>query len=210
MNDAFVLAGRIRKNLVAINDYYAGALRGAKNGTTNGGGSSQASGEPVNLHAVDVRLNALNDLRYWTRFVLDEVNGGTITNRLDNDNASELVAFLNTWALALAEQMPDDAANLDQESHRHGLALRNLALGWATRRTRVSKRCPEMNLLVSTQGLEELVPCEGELWSTIREVDNGLLPRNVLCDRDPAHVWEAHDWLGLGKRLGRDIEGITA
>lgn len=209
MSDAYKVAGDIRRNLHTIRDYYEAALRGSRGADENAALQGADAGEPLNLHAVDTRRATHTDLSYWVRFILDNVNDGKITNRMRADGIPELSAFVDTWALALAEQLPDDAVNCANDTSRHGRALEGLAKGWASKRILIPGRCPELLFVVSAQGIEELVPCEGELWSVFREEDNGLLPRSVQCDADKSHEWEPHDWTALGRRIGTFIQATA-
>jgi hypothetical protein len=203
--DPYDVAGSIRRNLTQIVDNYDDALLNAKGAANEirvfGGGC-----EPVSVHALDVRAAAHKDLAYWVRFALDELNGGTLTAQTVKGAAvPDLAAFLTTWALALAEQLPDDADNLERDTGRHGSNLHALAKGWTERKMQIPGRCPVQILTVSPELVEELVPCTGTLWAVMREKDNGLLPRVVRCDQEDAHQWEPHDWRDLGRALGTSV-----
>lgn len=199
--DPFEVAGKIRGNLRLIREHYETALDPGRVTDDSDPRSGTNSGEPINLHTLETRANTIRCLVYWTRFLTDELEDGP-THGPRGITVDDLGAFIDTWALQLAENMPDDADNLRRETARHGNALEALARGWRSKRIRIPGRCPELNFVVSAQGLEELVPCEGEIHAVFREEDNGMLPRTIRCDQDAAHEWAPHDWAGLGKRIG--------
>ena len=200
--DPYRVAGDIRRHLRAITDFYDAALTPARQADESGALHHGASaGEPVPAHALDVRREAHSDLTYWVRFVLDEVNDGTITTRVNAADITALATFLDRWALALAEQLPDDADNLRNEAQHHATALRTLVVGGAARRIKVTT-CPEQILTRDTNGMEVLTPCGGTLFAVLLERDNGMLPAQVTCDREETHTWEPSRWRDLGRKVG--------
>ena len=200
MTEPYQTAGAIRRNLRTIRDHYDNALH------PKAGAASEirtvASGEPVSLHALDVQTECHRGLVFWVGFILDEVNDGTITgDTIRGRSIDDLAKFIDTWALALAEQLPDDADNLETETHEHANRLERLALGLQTKQIQVG-RCPEQLPVTDNDGTETTRPCTGTLFATLREEDNGLLPRAVRCDQSPEHEWTPAAWGALGRKLG--------
>ena len=111
--------------------------------------------------------------------------------------------FVDTWALALAEQLPLDADNCQREMTAHASALHALAAGWRTRRIEVGS-CPSQRLRVSQEGYEQFEPCTGLLWAVMTQDDDGLLPARIVCDLESEHEWQPHAWHALGRALGVD------
>lgn len=195
--EPYQTAGAIRRNLRTIRDHYDNALH------PKAGAASEirtvASGEPVSLHALDVQNECHRGLVFWIKFILNKVNDGTITgDTIRGRSIDDLAKFIDTWALALAEQLPDDADNLDAETRRHANRLQELALGWVTRQIHVG-HCPAQ---VLADGSEQATPCAGTLIATLQERDNGLLPQAIRCDADPTHEWSPGEWPALGRQLG--------
>ena len=122
-DDAYTVAGHIRANLRLIRDHYDDALDPGKINDDSDPRPGGASGEPANLHAIDVRAQTVRDLVYWVRFILDELETGPSTRTIYGTSIDDMGAFIDTWALALAEQMPEDAENCRRETGRHGKAL---------------------------------------------------------------------------------------
>lgn len=203
MTDNYELAGSIRSDLQSIVDSYEDALlsaRGAENEIKVSG-----AGEPVSIGALDARRDCHTDLVYWCRFILDEVNDGEITGQtIKGDSVEELVKFISVWAMALVDQLPDDGRNLRKEMSRHATILESLARGWTDRRIQVGK-CPTPVLIIGPEGLEEFVPCTGNLWAVLRERDNGLLPQTIRCDSTRDHEWRPGEWMNLGRVLGNEV-----
>ena len=202
MTEPYVVAGHIRRSLISIRDHYDAALTPPRVTDDSGARYQADSGEPVDLHAADVRREAARDLAYWCRYILDEVNGGTITTVVRAASITETTRFIDTWALALAEQLPLDADNCRDEMSKHARALEGLARGWRTKRIEVG-RCPE-TIVTMVGDLEEMTPCTGTLWAEIREDDNGMLPTSIRCDAAP-HTWTPWQWRDLGRRLGSSV-----
>ena len=203
--DPYHVAGHIRRDLWRIRDHYEAALTPAKGVDESGLTSHGQAGEPVPTTALDARHEARRDLAYWARFILDEVNGGTITTTpVEAASIHALVEFIDRWALALAEQMPDDADNLRTEASKHARRLEALAQGRRAKRIQVG-RCPEQHLVTGDDGLETLTPCTGDLWAVLRHDDDGLLPSDVTCDNDREHTWTPWQWRDLGRRIGTSV-----
>lgn len=198
--EPYKVAGRIRRSLRKVTDHYDDALIGPSGAASEI--HTDAPGEPVDLARVQARHDTERDLRYWVRFILDEVNNGTITGRtIHASSVTECAGFIDTWALALVEQLPKDGANLDREMAKHGDKLEAFALGWVQRRIEVG-HCPDPIMWIDDSGREAFKTCDGNLWAVIREDDNGLLPAAILCDATPNHQWSPGMWASLGKRLG--------
>lgn len=201
-SDPFIVAGHIRTNLRLIRDHYDRALDPGKvndEGESRGGATN---GEPVNLHTVDVRADTVRDLVFWVRFILDELDNGPSTRTIYGTSIDDMGAFIDTWALTLAEQMPDDAHNCRRETGRHGKNLESLSKLWRSRRIQIPGRCPEQILTVSPEGVEEFRACTGDLWATMREEDKGMLPGRVECSAGVDHQWTPWQWRDLGRRIG--------
>jgi hypothetical protein len=201
--DPFLVAGHIRANLRLIRDHYDDAINPGKINDDSDQRSGATNGEPANLHAMEVRANTVKALVYWVGFIRDEMptGKGPSTRAIYGTTIDDLGSFIDTWALALAENMPDDADNLSKETHRHGKDLESLSKLWRSRRIQIPGRCPEQTLTVSPEGVEEFRPCTGELWATMREEDKGMLPGRVECSVG-VHQWTPWQWRDLGRRIG--------
>ena len=202
MSDPYVVAGHIRRALCTIREHYDAALTPPRVSDHNGGRYPAASGEPVDLHAADVRRETARDLAYWCRYVLDEVNHGNIRTIVRARDIAQMTRFIDTWALNLAEQLPLDADNCHREMTRNARNLEALARGWRTKRIEIGP-CPE-TIIIMVGDLEETTRCAGTLWAEMREDDNGMLPMSVRCDTQP-HAWTPWQWRDLGRRLGQSI-----
>lgn len=187
---------RVRGDLARIRKYHEAALDGPR-GTDESGIRGSSAGEPVHLDAVQERADTINDLHFWCRFILDEVNGGTITTRV-SPTLEDMSAFVARWYDLLREQHPGDADNLDAEMHGHAWRLECLARGWRTQRIQVGK-CPEQTV-TGQPGQETLTACTGNLWSIVR-VQDVLLPEVIRCDSVEEHQWRPWQWAALGRRL---------
>lgn len=198
--DPYKQAGTIRRDLRTIRDNYTAALDAGKAADDCDIRTDTDAGEPVNLAAVDARADAMRDLTYWTRFILDSVNEGTITHGPTIVDVDDLAAFIDIWTLALCEQHPLDGDNLAKESSRHAKILEALAKGWRRKHIEVGV-CPEQVLIVD-DGYETLIHCTGTLHAVMDEDDDGMLPANVTCDATRDHQWSPWQWHDLGRRLG--------
>ena len=127
MNEPPTLAGRIRRDLWHIVDYYDAALEPSNQ--SSGGSRVAASKEPplpISAHILDTRAEAHRDLTYWTRFLLDEVrdiNDEPIQHGPASIDVASLVPFIVTWVDWLVTNAPDDADNLATEAEKHARAL---------------------------------------------------------------------------------------
>jgi hypothetical protein len=127
VNDAPTLAGRIRRDLWQIVDYYDATLEPSNQ--SSGGSRVAASKEPplpISAHILDTRAEAHRDLTYWTRFLLDEVrdiNDEPIQHGPGSIDVASLVPFIVTWVDWLVTNAPDDADNLATEAEKHARAL---------------------------------------------------------------------------------------
>lgn len=205
-DDAYAVAGFIRASLRLIRDHYDDAIDPGKLNDDSDPRGGNASGEPANLHAIDVRADTVRDLVYWVRFILDELEDGPSTRTIYGTSVDDMGAYIDTWALQLAEKMPTDADNCRREMKRHGANLESLSKLWHSRRIQIPGRCPEQILTVSREGVEELLSCTGDLWATMREEDKGLLPGRVECSATGDHQWTPWQWRDLGRRIGTFAE----
>lgn len=192
----------IRRALKDIGDYYEPVLTSPRQ-TDASGIRAGSSGEPVNINALDTRAETYNDLHFWCRFILDEINEGTIRTVV-RPAVPDMIAFISRWVVQIVDQFPDDADNLRREMGRHAHHLEMLSRGWTVRRIEVG-RCPEQRLVVvpGNDGLpvETFVPCTGTLWALLRSQDV-LLPKKVGCDLEDEHQWAPWQWPALGRRIG--------
>lgn len=171
-----------------------------------GGGSSSEKADPVRIDIVQARHGAMRDLVSWVNFVLMEVNDGTISHGPTTVDVPGLVAFIRRWVPAIVEQCPDDASNLRKEMAKHGRTLEGLAMGWTVRRIPIG-RCPEQNVEVSPEGVEEFTPCTGSLWAELRDEDD-TLPEAVVCDLSGRHRWSPWEWRHLGRMLNGGVDPL--
>lgn len=197
---------KIRQSLAKIRRYYEPALTGPK-AVDESGVRGVASPEPVTLDVLEARRDVLHDLHFWCKFILDEVNDGTIT-RGPEPTVTSMTEFIGRWCDLLLEQHPADGANLIDETGHHARKLESLAKGWRTKRVQIGK-CPEQHLHADEHGREWFEPCRGELWAIVREQD-ALLPPKIRCDVDEGHEWGAWQFPNLGKRLGAPIKDLIA
>ena len=213
MNDPYVIAGHIRRALYGIIEHYDRAgdpPRVQDDGDP--GREDPSSRPPADLHAIDVRREAVRDLSFWVRFILDEVNNGDITTRVDGHDVPEMARFVITWALALAEQHPGDASGhreaCREELSAHARRLKAVAHGTRTRRIEVGP-CPQVDLILDEDsGLEELKRCDGTIVATLTErdpdnEDDGLLPQHLTCTIDGTHTWQPWQWADVGRQIER-------
>jgi hypothetical protein len=204
MKDAHTTAGIIRRALITIRENYDGALEATPAPDDCDIQGATDAGEPVNLTAIDARNEAHRDLTYWARFILDEVNEGTVTHGPRDVDVEELTRFIDIWTLAICEQHPLDGDNLHKETARHAKVLEALAKGWRTKRIEVG-RCPELTMTLDGE-VETITRCAGTLHAVTEEDDDGLLPPVVTCDAERDHSWTPWQW----HALGRQIEATTA
>lgn len=186
--------------------YYDAALSGPSVSDESGIRAGSAAGEPVSLHVVDIRNDAWKDAHFWCRFILDDVNQGSIQT-IVRPELPDMLAFIRRWTTAIVDQWPDDANNLRREMQRHGAHLEAAARGWTVKRIEVG-RCPEQRIeLVTGIGgvqVEQFTPCTGTLWAMLRSQDT-MLPEVVICDCESEHQWQPWQWPALGRRIGQDI-----
>lgn len=196
---------RTRTHLATIRRYYDTALDGPK-AVDESEIKSGAAPEPLSLDVLEARRDVLHDLHFWAKFILDEVNGGTITTTVQ-PTVPDMAAFIDRWCDLLIEQFPDDAANLEAETGKHARKLEALSKGWRTKRVQIGK-CPEQTV-TGEPGQETFEPCNGTLWALVREQDT-LLPEVIKCDADDDHQWLPWQWPALGRRLGGPITEMIA
>src|SRR5690349_8887400 len=136
------MAGAIRKALLEITDHYDDALipprltSGVKQPTAPVPADVhkikparkvfEHSPAPVSLAVLDARRDAHADLAHYARVVLNEVNEGAITTHVNGESPFALARFLDVWALALAEQLPEEASAAARlpRPRRHAAAVR--------------------------------------------------------------------------------------
>jgi hypothetical protein len=149
---------------------------------------------PVPAHVLDVRRDCHHDLRFYATLILEQVNDGTITGRVDAGSIDELTGFVDRWAQLFVEQMPDDGDQCAKDMSKHAETLRGMVRGDQMHRYQVG-RCPEL-----TVADDAIVGCKGNLWASMRRGD-AMLPKSIVCDLDGEHAWEPYQWAALGKRL---------
>jgi hypothetical protein len=203
VSDPYKRAGQIRHDLRRIRDHYDDALDGGQSTDESEVRAKTDAGEPVALAAIDARAGAHRDLMYWSRFILDEVNQGTIVHGPAFVTVEALAVFVDIWSLALCEQHPLDGDNLAKEVAKHAKLLEALAKGWQRKRIMIGA-CPEQ-ILVVEDGFETFIHCTGTLHAVMDENDEGLLPTNVTCDATRDHQWSPWQWRDLGHRIGSFI-----
>lgn len=204
-HDPYQLAGHIRRALYDITEHYDAAADPPtiRDDSDNRGGD--LARPPTNLHAIDVRRETEAALHYWCRYILEHVNDGTITTHVRNDVASR-AAFVNTWALALAEQHTSDAHTCRDELTKNARQLNAVAHGTRTRSIEVGP-CPEAIFIIEGE-LETLTRCDGTVVAVLTERDpdneeDGLLPHHLTCTTRPDHTWQPWQWADIGKRIER-------
>ena len=199
MTDKWHLAGDIRRSLRTIRNVWPATLSvlaTSANEKVAGG----VVGALVSAHVLDLRKECHHDLRFFTMLVLEQVNGGTIGTKVNVLDVDQLTRFLDTWALHLCEQMPDDAEQCAKDMHHHAERLRGMVRGDRMHRYQIG-RCPETVMV----GEDQLGRCKGMLWASMREGD-AMLPQSVVCDQESTHTWQPWQWASLGKRIERETE----
>ena len=153
MNDAplepspYSLAASIRGSLSMIREYYDEALIPPK--MTSGVRLPTAAvpadqikmkpakkafehpPAPVSFAVLDARAAAHSDLAHYARVILNEVrsvDGRTIQTRVDGSDVEGLTYFLETWALRMAEEVPDEAVACKADMETHANALHAFAI----------------------------------------------------------------------------------
>lgn len=218
MNDPYVTAGKIRRALRDITEHYDAAGNPPKiTDDSEKRGGDQAR-PPTDVHAIDCRADTIRHVSFWAQFILDEINQewdsrteawvGTITTKVRGSNLQEMVTFVDRWALALAEQRPDDASGhreaCREELTRDARRLKAVAHGTRTRSIEVGP-CPEV---VIDDDTETFKRCEGTVIANLTERDpdsddDGLLPQHLTCSLDGTHTWQPWQWADIGKRIER-------
>ena len=211
MSDPYVIAGYIRRALHDITDHYEAAGNPPRITDDSDPRGGDPARPPTDLHAIDVRRETRDSLRFWCRFILDTVQDGTITTRVNGHDLPGMCRFIDTWALALAEQHPNDASGhkkaCKEELARHARNLKTVANGTRTRSIQVGP-CPEVVIALDDTGLETFQRCAGTVVAHLTErdpdnEDDGLLPQVLTCDLDQAHTWQPWQWADIGKRIER-------
>lgn len=206
--DPYVTAGKIRRALRDITEHYDAAGNPPKiTDDSEARGGDQAR-PPTDVHAIDCRADAIRHVSFWAQFILDEVQDGTITTKVRGSDLQEMARFIDTWALALAEQRPDDASGhkeaCRQELERDARRLKAVAHGTRTRSIQVGP-CPEVIIDDETETFRR---CQGTVVANLTErdpdsEDDGLLPQNLTCSLDGSHTWQPYQWSDIGKRIER-------
>ena len=206
--EPYVIAGKIRAAVRTILDHYDDAGDPPKiTDDSDPRGGDQAR-PPTDVHAIDCRAEAHNGMAYWCQFILDEVNDGTIETKVRGSDLHDIARFIDTWALALAEQHPDSASGhheaCKEQLTKWGRQLRAVAHGTRTRSIEVGP-CPEVIL---DEQAETFRRCEGTVVASLTErdpdnEDDGLLPRRLTCTVDRYHSWQPWQWADIGKRIER-------
>lgn len=191
----------IRTNLRRIAVFYEPALDGKCSDDENDRRSPNAAGEPGPVEAISARTDAYTDLHFWCRFILDQVNEGTIRT-IVRPEIRDMVAFIERWSTALIDQWPEDSDNLRKDAYRHGEKLENLARGWSVKRIEIGP-CPRFKEGPETESDMQL-RCTGQLWAILQTADT-LLPKQILCDQEAQHRWSPHSWRDLGKQLDASL-----
>lgn len=207
MSDPYETAGKIRRNLHTIRNVWGATItlvhRQASDEPVTG---SAASPSPVPTHVLDARRDCHRDLKLYTGIILDYVNGGGISTKVDALKVDDLARFLDVWAFLFAEQLHNPIVDrCARDMGRHADRLSGMIRGDQLHRYQVG-RCPEMlasdGAAVDHAGLADHVftRCAGNLWASMRRQDT-MLPQSIVCDADPAHTWAPWQWAALGKRL---------
>ena len=207
--EPYVVAGAIRRAVRTILDHYDQAGRPPKiTDDSDSGRGGDPARPPTDVHAIDCRNDAHHGLAYWCQFILDEVNNGDITTKVRGSDMHDMARFVDTWALALAEQHPDSASGhreaCKEELTRHGRRLQAVAHGTRTRSIEVGP-CPEVIL---DDVAETFRRCDGTVVASLTErdpdnEDDGLLPQRLTCSTDQTHTWQPYQWADIGKRIER-------
>jgi hypothetical protein len=188
-----MVAHDIRAALIGIRNVWPAVINASKAGSSDRVTGSPAIAQAVSAHILDVRIEVQHDLRFYTMLILDQVNKGTISAKVNALDIDDMGKFIDTWALHFCEQMPDDAEDCRRDLQGQAKRLLELVRGDQTHRYQIG-RCPEI-------GLDEAqTRCPGELWATMRASEE-LLPKHIQCDRDNDHEWLPYQWHSLGKRL---------
>lgn len=211
MNEPYEIAGHIRRACRGILEHYDEAADPPKIADDSDPRGGDLARPPTDLHAIDVRRTTQRHVTFWVRFILDVVQDGTITTKVDGHDLPQMLRFIDTWALALAEQHPDDASG-HKEACREELAadarrLKSVAHGTRTRAIEVGP-CPEVVMTEDTPGVEALTRCDGTVVARLTErdpdsEDDGLLPQHLTCTIDGTHTWQPWQWADIGKRIER-------
>lgn len=208
MSDPYVTAGKIRRALRDITEHYDAAGDPPKiTDDSDPRGGDQAR-PPTDVHAIDCRAETIRHVSFWVQFILDEVQDGKITTKVRGSDLQEMATFVDRWALALAEEHPNEASGhkeaCREELERDARRLKAVAHGTRTRSIEVGP-CPEV---IIDEEAEEFRRCEGTVVAHLTErdpdaEDDGLLPQNLTCSLDQGHSWQPWQWADVGKRIER-------
>lgn len=203
--EPYEVAGDIRRGCHEIADYYEAAAMPPTIRDDSATRRGDPDRPPGSIEAMQARSETHRDLGFWTQYILDTVNDGTITTKIAGADIHALITFIDRWALALAEQHPDDAHNAARELRGHGRNLMTIACGIRTKRVEVGP-CPELRLITNHDDLEELIRCDGTIFAVLRERDphdteSGLLPQAITCTATSDHKWQPWQWADVGRRV---------
>lgn len=204
--EPYVIAGKIRAALRVILDNYDDAGDPPKITDDSASRGGDPARPPTDVHAIDCRADTIRHISFWVQFILDEINNGDIETKVRGSDLVDMTRFVDRWALALAEQRPDDASGhkeaCREELERDGRRLRAVAHGTRTRSIEVGA-CPEVIL---DEQAETFRRCNGTIVASLTDRDpdsDGLLPQHLTCDADDTHTWSPWQWHDVGKRIER-------
>lgn len=208
MTDPYIVAGHIRRSLRVILDLYDEAADPPKIVDDSEARGGQPDRPPTDVHAIDVRADTMRHVTFWVRFILDVVQDGEIKTKVNGHDLPQMIRFIDTWALALAEQHPNDASG-HKEACREELTsdarrLKAIVHGTRTRSIEVGP-CPEVIL---DDEAETFRRCDGTVVANLTERDpdneeDGLLPQHLTCTVDRTHTWQPWQWADIGNRIER-------
>lgn len=154
--DPWQTAGDIRVALIGIRNVWPAVINASRSGNSDRVSGSAAIPAAVAAHILDVRIEAQKDLRFYTMLILNEINGGGISTKVDVLDIDSMGIFIDTWALHLCEQMPDDSEDCRRDLQKQATRLLEMVRGDQTHRYQIG-RCPELTLD------EAQTRCTGEL-----------------------------------------------
>lgn len=214
-DDPYLIAGHIRRALRTITDHYEAAGDPPQISDDSDPRQGDQARPPTDLHAIDCRRDTIRHVSFWAQFILDEVQDGKITTKVRGSDLAGMARFIDTWALALAEQHPDDASGhkeaCREELTRDARRLKAVAHGTRTRAIQVGP-CPEVVIVEDERpdGVvrETFQRCTGTVVARLTErdpdsEDEGLLPRMLTCDMNSDHSWQPWQWVDVGRRIER-------
>ncbi|MFK5691296.1 hypothetical protein ACI3EY_16685 [Ornithinimicrobium sp. LYQ92] len=203
---------RIRHQLETALDQIANHWHGAQNpppaaASTGSKKPKPGSRLPMPLDPASAVDEAWRTLRSWGQLVMEE-RGVTVGPRTGHtpscsrgctEKHGPTGKQIAQWLALHAEWLSahDAGEYAAHELARHGRRLRDIDLGYKSRRFQIGP-CPE-ETITDEMGVTEA--CTGGLWALIREEDN-MLPDRVVCDHNGDHTWSPSQWAALGRRMG--------